>query len=51
MYLNKLLIDLQDERKKLIVTVETKKAERNEASKKIGELKRNKQDVQKYCQL
>jgi seryl-tRNA synthetase len=43
-YLKK-LIKLQDERKELIVSVEAKKAERNEASKKIGELKRNKQDA------
>jgi len=40
-YLNE-LVTLQDKRKQIIVEVETKKALRNEASKKIGELKRNK---------
>jgi len=39
------LVKLQDQRKQVIVDVESKKALRNEASKKIGELKRNKQDV------
>jgi seryl-tRNA synthetase len=39
------LVTLQDQRKQVIVDVESKKALRNEASKKIGELKRNKQDA------
>lgn len=39
------LVDLQNQRKQLIYEVEAKKAIRNEQSKKIGELKRNKQDV------
>ncbi len=39
------LVKLQDERKAIILDVESKKAQRNEASKKIGELKRNKQDA------
>jgi seryl-tRNA synthetase len=39
------LVKLQDERKAIILDVESKKALRNEASKKIGELKRNKQDA------
>ena len=39
------LVDLQNERKELIIQVESKKALRNEQSKKIGELKRNKQDA------
>jgi seryl-tRNA synthetase len=43
-YLNE-LVTLQDKRKQVIVDVETKKALRNEASKKIGELKRNKIDA------
>ncbi|MBU1142654.1 MAG: serine--tRNA ligase [Firmicutes bacterium] len=43
-YLNE-LVTLQDKRKQIIVEVETKKALRNEASKKIGELKRNKMDA------
>ena len=43
-YLKQLEI-LQEERKNIIVDVESKKALRNESSKKIGELKRNKQDA------
>ncbi|AUD62073.1 serine--tRNA ligase [Tenericutes bacterium MO-XQ] len=43
-YLKELEI-LQEERKNIIVDVESKKALRNESSKKIGELKRNKQDA------
>jgi seryl-tRNA synthetase len=39
------LVDLQEKRKQIIVDVEAKKALRNESSKKIGELKRNKQDA------
>ncbi len=39
------LIDLQEHRKSFIHDVEAKKALRNEQSKKIGELKRNKQDA------
>lgn len=39
------LVKLQDQRKQLIYDVEAKKALRNEQSKKIGELKRNKQDA------
>ncbi len=39
------LVTLQDSRKDLISLVESKKAIRNEASKTIGELKRNKQDA------
>ncbi len=39
------LINFQDQRKQLIYDVEAKKALRNEQSKKIGELKRNKQDA------
>ena len=39
------LVTLQDQRKQIIVDVESKKALRNEASKKIGELKRNKMDA------
>ncbi len=39
------LVTLQEERKQVIVDVESKKALRNEASKKIGELKRNKMDA------
>jgi seryl-tRNA synthetase len=39
------LIDLQDERRKIIMEVESKKALRNDSSKKIGELKRNKLDA------
>ena len=39
------LVRLQDKRKAFIVLSEAKKAEKNEASKKIGELKRNKQDA------
>ena len=43
-YLKELEV-LQENRKNIIVDVESKKALRNEASKKIGELKRNKQDA------
>jgi len=43
-YLKELEV-LQEERKNIIVDVESKKALRNESSKKIGELKRNKQDA------
>ena len=43
-YLKKLII-LQEERRKVIVDVETLKAKRNEASKKIGECKREKKDA------
>ncbi len=43
-YLRELLI-LQEQRKTIIHDVEAKKALRNEQSKKIGELKRNKQDA------
>jgi len=39
------LVTLQEQRKMLIYDVEAKKALRNEQSKKIGELKRNKQDA------
>ena len=39
------LVTLQDTRKELISTVDSKKALRNEASKEIGELKRNRQDA------
>ncbi len=39
------VISLQNERKEIILNVEAKKQVRNEQSKKIGELKRNKQDV------
>jgi len=39
------LVKLQEQRKQLIYDVEAKKALRNEQSKKIGELKRNKQDA------
>ncbi|MBU1141383.1 MAG: serine--tRNA ligase [Firmicutes bacterium] len=39
------LLDLQEKRKQLIFDAESKKALRNEQSKKIGELKRNKQDA------
>lgn len=39
------LVDLSNKRKDMIGSVESKKALRNEASKKIGELKRQKQDV------
>lgn len=39
------LVNLQEQRKNIIVNVEAKKALRNESSKKIGELKRNKQDA------
>ncbi len=39
------LIDLQEQRRKLISEGDAKKALRNEQSKKIGELKRNKQDA------
>ncbi|BCR35122.1 serine--tRNA ligase [Mariniplasma anaerobium] len=39
------LVTLQDQRKEFISSVESKKALRNESSKKIGELKRNKQDA------
>ena len=43
-YLRELVV-LQDKRKQVILDVETLKAKRNEASKKIGELKRNKLDA------
>lgn len=43
-YLKELEV-LQEQRKHIIVDVESKKALRNESSKKIGELKRNKQDA------
>lgn len=43
-YLKELEV-LQEQRKNIIVDVESKKALRNESSKKIGELKRNKQDA------
>lgn len=39
------LVTLQEMRKEMIASVESKKALRNESSKKIGELKRNKQDA------
>lgn len=39
------LVKLQEQRKSIILDVESKKAMRNEASKKIGELKRNKLDA------
>ncbi|MBE0700350.1 MAG: serine--tRNA ligase, partial [Acholeplasmataceae bacterium] len=39
------LVPLQEVRKEIIQSVESKKAMRNEASKKIGELKRLKQDA------
>ncbi|MDY0294393.1 MAG: serine--tRNA ligase [Acholeplasmataceae bacterium] len=39
------LVELSNKRKDIIGSVESKKALRNEASKKIGELKRQKQDV------
>jgi seryl-tRNA synthetase len=39
------LVKLQDERKQVIMDVESKKALRNEQSKKIGELKRQKLDA------
>ncbi|HHT55545.1 MAG TPA: serine--tRNA ligase, partial [Acholeplasma sp.] len=39
------LVELADERSKLIHDVESKKAFRNEVSKKIGEYKREKKDV------
>lgn len=39
------LVSLSEIRKSVIIEVETKKAFRNEASKKIGELKRLKQDI------
>ena len=39
------LVELQEQRKSIIVDVEAKKALRNESSKKIGELIRNKQDA------
>jgi len=41
------LVSLQEKRKQYIVEVESKKALRNEQSKKIGELKRQKQDATK----
>jgi seryl-tRNA synthetase len=41
----KALVSLSETRKNIIVEVEAKKAFRNETSKKIGELKRLKQDV------
>lgn len=44
MYLNE-LTELAEKRKTIISEVETKKALRNKQSKKIGELKRNKQDA------
>lgn len=43
-YLRK-LVDLQNERKQIILDVESLKAKRNESSKQIGQLKRNKQDA------
>ena len=39
------LSKIQDKRKQVILDVESKKALRNEQSKKVGELKRNKMDV------
>ncbi|MBN2300085.1 MAG: serine--tRNA ligase [Acholeplasmataceae bacterium] len=39
------LVTLHERRKNILYHVESKKAERNEQSKKIGELKRNKQDA------
>jgi seryl-tRNA synthetase len=39
------IVDLFNKRKEIIAVVESKKATRNEASKKIGELKRLKQDA------
>jgi seryl-tRNA synthetase len=39
------LVDLSNKRKEIIAVVESKKALRNEASKKIGELKRQKLDA------
>jgi seryl-tRNA synthetase len=39
------LVDLQNERKTLIMESDANKALRNDASKKIGELKRNKKDA------
>lgn len=39
------LIDLQNQRKSIIIEADAKKALRNESSKKIGELKRNKLDT------
>jgi seryl-tRNA synthetase len=39
------LVTLQEQRKEFIALVESKKAIRNESSKKIGELKRNKEDA------
>lgn len=39
------LVEIQDKRKQIIFDVESKKALRNEQSKKVGELKRNKMDV------
>jgi seryl-tRNA synthetase len=39
------LVKIQDKRKQIIFDVESKKALRNEQSKKVGELKRNKMDV------
>ncbi len=39
------LVNLQDERKQVILDVESLKAKRNEASKQIGQLKRNKEDA------
>ena len=39
------LVKIQDRRKQVILDVESKKALRNEQSKKVGELKRNKLDV------
>lgn len=41
----KSLVDLYDARRETIIEVEKKKAFRNESSKKIGELKRQKQDT------
>jgi seryl-tRNA synthetase len=40
------LVELYQKRKDLIIDVESKKAFRNEQSKKIGQLKRDKKDVQ-----
>ncbi|MDY0277352.1 MAG: serine--tRNA ligase [Acholeplasma sp.] len=44
------LVNLSEERRKLLNEVETKKAFRNEASKKIGTLKRNKEDASALIQ-
>jgi seryl-tRNA synthetase len=39
------LVDLSNRRKEIILAVESKKALRNDASKKIGDLKRQKLDA------